>query len=161
MTYGFELLDPMLVSAELHAEATSPAFPGLGGVLPGYGRQDDNLWGLGFEIRGTKSPHWTSHHAPASTFGHFGQSGSYLWIDPQRGAAAAFLGAKPFDADVHGVIWADLGDEILGRGPSHPRPRTDYAMSTMTGAWSDAPLPLRSSRSICAPVTVAASAGEA
>ena len=34
-------------------------FPGLTGVLPGYGHQKPNDWGLGFEIRDAKSPHWT------------------------------------------------------------------------------------------------------
>ena len=39
--------------------------------------------------------------------------------------------------------------------------RHQSASSTITGAWSEAPLPLRSSRSIDAPVTRAARAGEA
>ena len=35
----------------MHAEATTVQFPGLDGVLPGYGVQRPNDWGLGFEIR--------------------------------------------------------------------------------------------------------------
>ena len=41
-----------------------------------------------------------------------------------------------------------------------PKPGGGQARSTMTGTWSEAPLPLRSSRSIAAPVTRAASAAE-
>ena len=56
---GCELLAPTLLAEETLAEATSVAFPGLTGVLPGFGRSDCNDWGLGFEIRNAKSPHWT------------------------------------------------------------------------------------------------------
>ncbi len=37
--------------SEMHAEATTVQFPGLDGVLPGFGVQRPNDWGLGFEIR--------------------------------------------------------------------------------------------------------------
>ena len=47
------------VHGETHAEATTVQFPGLDGVLPGFGVQRPNDWGLGFEIRDDKSPHWT------------------------------------------------------------------------------------------------------
>ncbi|MGC5615009.1 serine hydrolase domain-containing protein [Georgenia sp. Z1491] len=113
LTYGFELLDPALISAELHAEATATVFPGLSGVLPGFGRQAHNDWGLGFEVRSDKDPHWTGPGVAPTTFGHFGQSGSFLWADPTRGAAAAFLGAKRFDTEVHGVIWPELNEQVV------------------------------------------------
>ncbi len=71
-------------------------FPGLSGVLPGFGRQGDNAWGLGVEIRDRKSPHWTGPSQPPDTFGHFGQSGSFLWVDRGAGIAAACLADRPF-----------------------------------------------------------------
>lgn len=72
--------------AESTVEAmTSPAFPDLAGVLPGYGRQDPNLWALGVEIRGTKQPHWTSPDNSPGTWGHFGQTGTFVWFDPDAG----------------------------------------------------------------------------
>src|SRR5699024_4840687 len=43
---GRELLRPTLVSQPLYEEATHVVFPGLRGVLPGFGRQDPNDWGL-------------------------------------------------------------------------------------------------------------------
>ena len=34
-------------------------FPALAGIVPGVGRFDPCPWGLGFEVRGDKQPHWT------------------------------------------------------------------------------------------------------
>src|SRR6059058_1655681 len=78
-----ELLSPsgLLDRASL-AAATSVQFPGLPGVLPGYGGQRDNAWGYGFEIRAAKQPHWTSERNSPATYGHFGQSGTMFWVDP-------------------------------------------------------------------------------
>ena len=57
--FAAELQAPTLVHPSTLKEATSVAFPGVDGILPGYGRQKPNDWGLGFEIRDGKSPHWT------------------------------------------------------------------------------------------------------
>ena len=59
LAIGRELLRPTLVAPETLAEATTVQFPGLTGVLPGLGRMDLNDWGLTFELRDSKSPHWT------------------------------------------------------------------------------------------------------
>ncbi len=110
--FGRELLAPTALPAALVREAAEVQFPGVPGVLPGFGRQDPNDWGLGFEIRGTKEPHWTGAHNSPATFGHFGQSGSFLWVDPAAGLATAFLGAEPFGkwaAD----LWPRLSDAVL------------------------------------------------
>jgi CubicO group peptidase (beta-lactamase class C family) len=77
-------------------DATRVAFPGLDGLLPGYGRQSPNDWGLGFEIRDGKSPHWTGAGSSPATYGHFGQSGTFLWVDPEAGAAAVVLTDRDF-----------------------------------------------------------------
>lgn len=106
------LLNGVLLSPELFSQATNVVFPGLRGVLPGYGRQENNDWGLGFEIRGEKDPHWTGGNNSPRTFGHFGWSGSFLWVDPDANLAACFLGAKPF-SEVHQDVWPHLSDGIL------------------------------------------------
>jgi len=100
------------VSADLDAEATHPVFPDLVGVVPGYGRQSPNPWGLGVEIRGDKHPHWTAPTASPWVFGHFGQSGSFLWVDRRLDAAAVFLGAEPFGA-WHREHWPALNQAAL------------------------------------------------
>lgn len=109
-----ELLHPRLVSPALDHEATSPVFPDLVGVVPGYGRQTPCPWGLGVEIRGHKHPHWTAPGASPETFGHFGVSGSFIWVDRARDAAAVFLGTEPF-GPWHQEHWAALNQEILDR----------------------------------------------
>ena len=94
------------------AEATTVQFPGLRGVLPGFGLQDPNDWGLGFEIRGTKRPHWTGSGNSPATVGHFGRSGTFLWVDPVAGLAVACLTDRPFGAWA-GEAWPVISDAIL------------------------------------------------
>jgi CubicO group peptidase (beta-lactamase class C family) len=108
---GRELLAPTLVP-QLMAEAVRPAFPGLAGVLPGFGRQDPNDWGLGFEIRDGKTPHWTGTHNSGATFGHFGQSGSFLWVDPVAGLACAAVADRPF-GEWAAQVWPEVSDAVL------------------------------------------------
>src|SRR6266536_852560 len=91
-----ELQEPTLVAPETLAEATSVQFPGIGGVLPDVGRFDPNDWGLGVELRDSKQPHWTGSHNSARTFGHFGGSGTFLWVDPEARVACACLTDRGF-----------------------------------------------------------------
>jgi CubicO group peptidase (beta-lactamase class C family) len=112
LTLGGELLRPTLIAPETLAEATAVAFPGLAGVLPGFGRMDPNDWGLGFELRDDKRPHWTGSRNSARTFGHFGQSGSFLWVDPEAGIACACLTDTKF-GDWAKDAWPRLSDDVL------------------------------------------------
>lgn len=91
-----ELLSPQLLDPETVRAASTISFPGLDGILPGFGRQSPNDWGLGFEIRDHKSPHWTSERNSPATFGHFGQSGSFLWVDPIARVACVSLCDRAF-----------------------------------------------------------------
>jgi CubicO group peptidase (beta-lactamase class C family) len=112
LAFARELLDPTLLDEELHAAATTIAFSGLDGVVPGYGRQSPCDWGLGFEIKGRKSPHWTGERLAPATFGHFGRSGSFLWVDPTRGLAAAELADRDFDRWAK-EAWPDFNDAVV------------------------------------------------
>ncbi len=94
--FGQELLNPTLIDRSTLDAATTPVYPQLRGVLPGFGSADPNPWGLGFEIRGNKDPHWTGASHDPSTFGHFGGSGSFLWVDPTRQLVGASLCSTPF-----------------------------------------------------------------
>lgn len=110
--FAAELLHPTLLAAETFAAATAVAFPGLNGVLPGFGMQRPNDWGLGFELRGTKAPHWTGAANSPATFGHFGRSGTFLWVDPVAGVACVCLTDRDFDqwaADA----WPPFSDAVL------------------------------------------------
>lgn len=73
---------PNLLAQSTITTMTTPYLPELIGVLPGYGRQTPNPWGLGPEIRSTKDPHWTSADNSPETWGHFGQTGTFFWVDP-------------------------------------------------------------------------------
>ncbi len=90
------LLNPTLLLPQVVSLASTVAFPGLPGVLPGFGRQADNAWGLGCEIRAAKSPHWTAPDNSPRTFGHFGQAGTFLWVDPEVRLACVSVSDTPF-----------------------------------------------------------------
>lgn len=110
--FGRELLAPTLVVPETLAEATAVAFPGLAGVLPGVGRQEPNDWGLGFELKDAKRPHWTGTSNSPRTFGHFGGAGTFLWVDPEARLACACLTDLEF-GDWALAAWPPLADAIL------------------------------------------------
>src|SRR3954468_15745097 len=101
-----------LLSAPTRADLATVQYPGLRGVLPGFGPQDPNDWGLGFEIRGRKSPHWTGPKNSPRTFGHFGQSGTLLWIDPDAALALIALTDRDF-GDWARTAWPPLADAVL------------------------------------------------
>lgn len=110
--FARELLAPALISRSTLSFATQIAFPGLVGVLPGFGRQDPCDWGLGFEIRDAKSPHWTGAKNSAATFGHFGQSGTFFWVDPEIRAALVVLTDRDF-GDWAREAWPRLSDAVV------------------------------------------------
>src|SRR5690606_13958075 len=106
--------------------AMTVQYPGTKGVLPGYGHQNPNDWGLGFEIRDGKSPHWTGSASSPRTFGHFGQSGTFLWIDPDAGLACAALADLAFGPWAGGAgppCAAAVRREARGCGGAARRPR--------------------------------------
>jgi CubicO group peptidase (beta-lactamase class C family) len=107
-----EVQQPRLLAGETVAAATTVAFPGLSGVLPGYGRQDPNDWGLGFEIRDRKTPHWTGTTSSPRTCGHFGRSGTFAWIDAEAGCACVCLADRAFGPWAV-EAWPLLTDAIL------------------------------------------------
>jgi CubicO group peptidase (beta-lactamase class C family) len=94
------------------AAARTVQFPGLRGVLPGYGAQAHNDWALGCEIRDDKSPHWTSTRNSPATFGHFGQSGTMFWVDPVAEIALIALADRDFDEWAI-KAWPALADAVL------------------------------------------------
>lgn len=110
--FAAELQAPKLLHSSTLDEATTVVFPGLRGVLPGYGNQSPNDWGLGFEIRDHKSPHWTGSASSPRTYGHFGQSGTFLWVDPDAGAACAVLTDRAFGPWAI-EVWPTLTDAVL------------------------------------------------
>ncbi len=106
---------PILVDGSTLERARRPHLGDLAGVLPGFGRHDPNPWGLGPEIRGNKSPHWTGLRNSPTTFGHFGQSGTFVWIDPVADVTLIALTDEPFGAWA-AEAWPALADAVLAPG---------------------------------------------
>jgi CubicO group peptidase (beta-lactamase class C family) len=112
LALGVELALPTLVSPETNRAALSVQYPDLAGVLPGFQLFDPCPWGLGVEIRGEKHPHWTGSTNSPTTFGHFGQSGSFLWVDPQARVICAGLSDRSFGLWA-ARSWPALADAVL------------------------------------------------
>ncbi|MDL9935467.1 serine hydrolase domain-containing protein [Gordonia sp. ABSL1-1] len=110
--FAAELLSPTLLAPATLADATRVWFPGLDGFVPGYGRHRPNDWGLGFEIRAHKAPHWTGSTNSPRTFGHFGQAGTFLWVDPELDAACVVLTDRAFGAWAK-PLWSEFNDTLV------------------------------------------------
>lgn len=111
-----EAAHPQLISAATAAQVTRPQFPGLAGIVPGVGRFDNCPWGLGFEIRGDKSPHWTGARNSTATFGHFGGAGTMAWVDPELGGLSLVaLTDLSFDQWASAALeaWPHLSDAVI------------------------------------------------
>jgi CubicO group peptidase (beta-lactamase class C family) len=103
---------PTLLDGPTVADAIRPQYPSLSGIVPGVGRYDRCPWGLGFEIRGDKTPHWTGRHNAASAHGHFGGAGTMFWIDPQADVALIALTDRDFDSWAL-EAWPTLSDAVI------------------------------------------------
>lgn len=110
--FASELLAPRLLAPETLANATRVQFPGLDGFVPGYGKHKPNDWGLGFEIRSHKAPHWTGASNSPRTFGHFGQAGTFLWVDPELEASCVVLTDRPFGPWAK-PLWSEFNDVVV------------------------------------------------
>jgi len=107
-----ELLRPSHFPADGLRQARTTMFPELSGVLPGFGRQEPNDWGLGLEVRGRKSPHWMSPKNSPASFGHFGQAGAFCWVDPDAHLACVAASATAFGPWA-AVAWPKLSTRVL------------------------------------------------
>ena len=110
-----ELRHPRLLAPSTVAHVIRPQFPSLGGIVPGVGRFDRCPWGLGVELRGDKSPHWTGRANSPWTFGHFGGSGTMMWVDPLADVGVVALTDRPFDEWPDEALrhWSALSDAVL------------------------------------------------
>jgi CubicO group peptidase (beta-lactamase class C family) len=113
--FAAELRRPTLLAPETAADARRAQYVALSGIVPGVGRFTPCPWGLGMEIRGDKSPHWTGRANSARTFGHFGGAGTMLWVDPDADVALVALTDRPFDEWSAEALarWPELSDAVL------------------------------------------------
>jgi CubicO group peptidase (beta-lactamase class C family) len=113
--FAIEVRTPTLISPATATTATTTHFSDLNGIIPGVGRFTPCPWGLGFELRGVKQPHWTGTMNSPSTFGHFGGAGTFIWVDPAVGVACLALTDRAFDdwADQALSMWPEFSDAVL------------------------------------------------
>ncbi|MCP4436324.1 MAG: beta-lactamase family protein [Actinomycetia bacterium] len=105
-----EYRNPTVVAPGTAEAARSVQMPGLDGVLPGWGVQRPCDWGYGPELRGTKSPHWTGSTAGADTLGHFGGSGTLMWLD-RSGVGCVALSDREF-GEWSVALWPGFSDGV-------------------------------------------------
>jgi CubicO group peptidase (beta-lactamase class C family) len=113
--FASEVMRPTLLHASTVEDAFRTQWPDLAGIVPGVGRYAQCPWGLGFEVRGTKEPHWTGTTNSPRTVGHFGGSGTMYWFDPDADVALVVLAARDFDewAATALEVWPALSDTVL------------------------------------------------
>lgn len=117
--FAQELISPRLLSTATAAEATSPVFPDLRGTVPGLGTYPRCSWGLGVEIHGDKAPHWMGRRNSPQAFGHFGGSGTMMWVDrdavPGYAIAVIALTDRAFDDWAAEALqaWPALSDAVI------------------------------------------------
>ena len=112
IAFASELVAPRLLAPETLEDAVTEQFRGLDGIVPGYGMHKPCPWGLGFELRDAKYPHWTGQHNSPGTFGHFGQSGTLLWVQPELSTALVVLTDRDF-GDWAKPLWPELSDRVV------------------------------------------------
>jgi CubicO group peptidase (beta-lactamase class C family) len=112
-----ELQRPTLIAPETLEEATTVQFPGLAGVIPDLGRFDPNDWGLGLELRDEKPGHFSGTRVSPRTFGHWGGSGTFLWVDPEADLALGVLTNRRF-GDWAKEAWPRLSDAVYAEAAS-------------------------------------------
>ncbi|MEJ5920202.1 MULTISPECIES: serine hydrolase domain-containing protein [unclassified Corynebacterium] len=114
MNFVDEILEPTLLDPATVDEALTVQFPGLNGVVPGYGLQKPADWGLGFQIYSqpeSRGGLWFGADMPGDTVGHFGQAGTFVWLHKATGRAAIVLTERPF-GDWAKPLWTEFNDAL-------------------------------------------------
>ena len=117
-----EMISPTLLSRATVAEATSIQYPTLAGRLPGMGIYEPCPWGLGVEIKGEKVPHWMGATNSPFAFGHFGGSGTMMWVDPAARTSLVALTDRRFDQWALSAlrVWPELSDAVVAEAQGQP-----------------------------------------
>lgn len=86
-----------------------------GGVNSLSVRWNPGSWGLGWEVAAGKPRHWTGTLRSPRTWCHWGQSGTLVWVDPERELGLAVFGnrtvRKPWP--LVPPRWSRLSDEVV------------------------------------------------
>jgi CubicO group peptidase (beta-lactamase class C family) len=104
----------VLSSASVEAMTTNQTGD-LPGGIEGFRTWPHCPWGLGWEVKGSKSDHWTGDLTSPRTVAHVGQSGALLWADPATGIACAILANRDLYTNwsVAPNRWARISNAIV------------------------------------------------
>jgi CubicO group peptidase (beta-lactamase class C family) len=103
-----------LLAPETVDEMLSTQFGELPGGVAGVARWDACGWGLGFDVRGRREPHWAGSLISPRSATHFGASGTLAWLDPDRGVGLVALANRGSYAGwgMGPGGWGDLSDAV-------------------------------------------------
>jgi CubicO group peptidase (beta-lactamase class C family) len=101
-----------LLAPETVDEMLAPQFGPLPGGVDGVGEWPDLCWGLGFDVRGRREPHWAGPALGPRTASHFGASGTLAWLDPDRGLGLVALANRGSYSGWWREPWAALGSAV-------------------------------------------------
>ena len=103
---------PALVHGDTLAAATTVQFPGLDGVLPGFGVQRPTTGASASSCADAKAPHWTGTANDPADLRPLRRRGTFLWVDPVAG-----LPASPSPTGAFGPwaveAWPAFSDAVL------------------------------------------------
>jgi CubicO group peptidase (beta-lactamase class C family) len=101
-----------LLAPETVEEMLSPQFGPLPGGVGGVGEWPELCWGLGFDVRGRREPHWSGTALSPRAASHFGASGTLAWLDPERGLGLVALANRGSYSGWWREPWAELGAAV-------------------------------------------------
>ena len=101
-----------LLAPETVEEMLAPQFGPLPGGVEGVGEWPDLCWGLGFDVRGRREPHWAGPALGPRGASHFGASGTLAWLDPDRGLGLVALANRGSYSGWWREPWAALGSAV-------------------------------------------------
>ncbi len=108
LPHGGRLLAPATVQAMLTNQTA-----GLRGGIEGFTTWPDCAWGLGFDLRGQKRPHFSGDFSDATTFGHTGVAGTFAWADPTRELVCVMLANQMLYNGWFAPHWARFSNAVV------------------------------------------------
>ncbi|MEN9939068.1 MAG: hypothetical protein RLZZ387_5647 [Chloroflexota bacterium] len=93
---------------------TTSETDGLRGGIEGFMTWDDCAWGLGFDLRGVKRPHFSGEYSSPETFGHTGVAGTFAWADPASDLVCVMLANRMLYNRWNSSRWSRFSTAVAG-----------------------------------------------
>ncbi|MBO9336784.1 MAG: beta-lactamase family protein, partial [Roseiflexus sp.] len=86
---------------------------GLRGGIEGFMTWDECAWGLGFDLRGNKRPHFSGEYTSPHIFGHTRVSGVFAWADPAINLVCVMLANRTLFDAWHTSRWSRFSTAVV------------------------------------------------